>query len=165
MEKGKKGSFKLMNKKYVYNSIYSPWSFHTDPPEMKKKEHERWSNLTPQQRHEEYKSFFEMVQREQEERNKRKRELEKARNEAEEKRLYVNTESPHSLEDAEATVSWIIIMLIGSIFKERWVVWLIATIIYLCWMNRYAIREWKWENGGKEAYHKRIEDACKGDKK
>jgi hypothetical protein len=77
---------------------------------------------------------------------------------------YVNAESPNSLDDGEATVSWIIIMIIGSIFNARWLIWIVATAIYLCRMNRYAIRKWKWDNGGKEEYYKKINDACKGDK-
>lgn len=77
---------------------------------------------------------------------------------------YIHAEKPNSLDDGEATVSWIIIMLVGTIFNARWVIWIVATTIYLCRKNRYAIRKWKWNNGGKEEYYKKIEDACKGDK-
>ena len=78
--------------------------------------------------------------------------------------MYIHAEKPNSLDDGEATVTWIIIMLIGTIFKERWIIWIAATFIYLCRMNRYAIRKWKWANGGKEEYYQKIQDACKGDK-
>ena len=78
--------------------------------------------------------------------------------------MYIHAESPNSLDDGEATVTWIIIMIVGSIFHARWLIWILATTIYLCRMNRYAIRKWKWDNGGKEEYYKKIEDACKGDK-
>lgn len=77
---------------------------------------------------------------------------------------YIHAEKPNSLDDGEALVSWIIIMLVGTIFNARWVIWIVATAIYLCRKNRYAIRKWKWNNGGKEEYYKKIEDACKGDK-
>jgi hypothetical protein len=78
--------------------------------------------------------------------------------------LYIHAESPNSLDDGEATVTWIIIMIIGSIFNARWLIWILATAIYLYRMNRYAIRKWKWDKGGKEEYYKKIENACKGDK-
>lgn len=77
---------------------------------------------------------------------------------------YIHAESPHSLDDGEATVSWIIVMIVGTIFNARWLIWIVATAIYLCRMNRYAIRQAKWNNGGKEEYYKKINDACKGDK-
>ena len=79
--------------------------------------------------------------------------------------MYVHAENPHSLDDGEATVSWIIVMLVGAIFNERWLIWIIATAIYLFRMNRHAIRKHKWDNGGKEEYYQKINDACKGDKK
>lgn len=78
---------------------------------------------------------------------------------------YIHAESPHSLDDGEATVSWIIVMIVGTIFNARWLIWIIATALYLWRMNRYAIRKRKWDNGGKEKYYQGIEDAYKGDKK
>lgn len=79
--------------------------------------------------------------------------------------LYVHAENPNSLDDGEALVSWIIVMLVGAIFNARWIIWIVATAIYLCRQNRYAIRKWKWDNGGKEEHYKKIQDAYKGDKK
>ena len=77
---------------------------------------------------------------------------------------YTHTENPNSLDDGEATVSWIIIMIVGTIFNARWLIWILATTVYIYRMKRYAIRKWKWDNGGKEEYYQKIKDACKGDK-
>lgn len=79
--------------------------------------------------------------------------------------LYIHAEKPNSLDDGEATVSWIIIMVVGAIFNARWLIWIVATAIYLYRMNRYVIRQQRWENGGKEDYYKKIQDICKGDRK
>lgn len=77
---------------------------------------------------------------------------------------YIHTENPNSLDDGEATVSWIIIMIVGTIFNARWLIWILATTVYIYRMKRYAIRKWKWDNGGKEEYYQKIKDTCKGDK-
>lgn len=79
--------------------------------------------------------------------------------------LYVNAEKPNSLDDGEALVTYLIIMGVGAIFNDRWFIWIFATIVYLCYLFRHAIRDWKWENGGKEKYYQEIKDVCKGDKK
>ena len=79
--------------------------------------------------------------------------------------MYIHAENPHSLDDGEATVTWLIVMIVGSIFNDRLLIWIMATAIYLGRMFRYNIRKWKWDNGGKEEYYQKIEDAFKGDKK
>ena len=78
---------------------------------------------------------------------------------------YIHAENSNSLDDGEATVTWIIVMLVGTIFHARWLIWIVATAIYVCRLNRYAIRKHKWDHSGKEEYYKKIQDACKGDKK
>jgi hypothetical protein len=78
--------------------------------------------------------------------------------------IYIHADNPNSLDNGEATVSWIIIMIVGAIFNARWLIWIVATVIYLNYIFRYQIRKAKWDNGGKEEYYKKIENAFKGDK-
>ena len=44
---------------------------------------------------------------------------------------------PNTMEDSTATVVWIIVMLVGSIFKGNWVIWIVATIIWWKFITRY----------------------------
>ena len=74
---------------------------------------------------------------------------------------YINVEKPNSIDDSVATIYWIIAMVGGAIFNERWVIWIFATVLWLCKIFRHEIRQWKWNNGGKEEYYKKIEDATK----
>lgn len=44
---------------------------------------------------------------------------------------------PDSLENDEATIIWIAVMAIATIFKGNWIIWIIATIIWLRYINRH----------------------------
>lgn len=44
---------------------------------------------------------------------------------------------PNTIEDSTATVLWIVVMLVGSIFKGNWVIWIIATIVWFRFITRY----------------------------
>ena len=44
---------------------------------------------------------------------------------------------PNSLENDEATVIWIIIMAVATIFKGNWIIWIIATIIWRRYITRH----------------------------
>jgi hypothetical protein len=44
---------------------------------------------------------------------------------------------PNTMEDGTATVLWIVVMLVGSIFKGNWVIWIIATVIWAKFITRY----------------------------
>ena len=44
---------------------------------------------------------------------------------------------PNTIEDSTATVLWVAIMIIGSIFKGNWIIWIIATIIWFKFITRY----------------------------
>lgn len=127
-------------------------------------EYRRDKALTPEESKKEWDEYCANIQKERHERNELKRIEQEERSNKDAEWMYIHAEKPNSLDDGEATVTWIIIMLIGTIFKERWIIWIAATFIYLCRMNRYAIRKWKWANGGKEEYYQKIQDACKGDK-
>ena len=44
---------------------------------------------------------------------------------------------PNTMENSTATVLWIVVMLVGSIFKGNWVIWIVATIIWLNFITRH----------------------------
>ena len=44
---------------------------------------------------------------------------------------------PNTMENSTATVLWIVVMLVGSIFKGNWVIWIIATIIWFRFITRH----------------------------
>jgi hypothetical protein len=44
---------------------------------------------------------------------------------------------PNTMEDSTATVLWIVVMLVGSIFKGNWAIWIIATVIWRKFVTRY----------------------------
>lgn len=44
---------------------------------------------------------------------------------------------PNTIEDSTATVLWVVVMLVGSIFKGNWAIWIIATIVWAKFITRY----------------------------
>ena len=44
---------------------------------------------------------------------------------------------PNTIENSTATVFWIAALLIGSIFKGNWVIWIIATVIWAKFITRH----------------------------
>ena len=50
----------------------------------------------------------------------------------------------YSLENGSATVIWIIVMILGSIFTDRVWIWIIATVIWFNHITRH------WNVGGKK---------------
>lgn len=44
---------------------------------------------------------------------------------------------PNTIEDSTATVVWLVVMLVGSIFKCNWVIWIVATIVWYKFITRY----------------------------
>ena len=44
---------------------------------------------------------------------------------------------PNTMENSTATVLWIVVMLVGSIFKGNWVIWIVATIIWFKFITRH----------------------------
>lgn len=44
---------------------------------------------------------------------------------------------PNTMENSTATVLWIIVMLVGSIFKCNWAIWIIATVIWAKFITRH----------------------------
>lgn len=46
-------------------------------------------------------------------------------------------DSPYTMEDSTATFLWIVVMIVGSIFKGNWIIWIIATIVWIKFTTRY----------------------------
>lgn len=46
-------------------------------------------------------------------------------------------DSPYTMEDSTATVLWIVVMVVGSIFKGNWIIWIISTVIWFKFITRY----------------------------
>ena len=41
----------------------------------------------------------------------------------------------YSLENDEATVVWLVVMVVGSIFNGNWIIWILATVIWWNYIN------------------------------
>ena len=46
-------------------------------------------------------------------------------------------DSPYTIEDSTATVLWLVVMVVGAIFKGNWVIWIVATVIWRKFITRY----------------------------
>lgn len=44
---------------------------------------------------------------------------------------------PNTMENSTATVVWAVVMLVGSIFKGNWIIWIIATVIWAKFITRH----------------------------
>jgi hypothetical protein len=44
---------------------------------------------------------------------------------------------PNTMENGQATIFYILVMLGGLIFNDRWLIWAVATIIYLKFITRH----------------------------
>lgn len=45
---------------------------------------------------------------------------------------------PSTMENSTATVLYIIVMIVGAIFIDRWLIWIMATFIYLKFITRHS---------------------------
>lgn len=46
-------------------------------------------------------------------------------------------DSPYTMENSTATFLWIVAMAVGSIFKGNWIIWIIATIVWIRFITRH----------------------------
>lgn len=44
---------------------------------------------------------------------------------------------PNTMENGTATFFYVVVMLVGSIFKENWIIWIVATVIWAKFMTRH----------------------------
>ena len=54
---------------------------------------------------------------------------------------FKNCDHPNSLENDEATIIWVVIMVVGAIFKGNWIIWIVATIIWRKYITRHKIKK------------------------
>ena len=45
---------------------------------------------------------------------------------------------PNTMENSTATILWIVVMIVGSIFKGNWMIWIIATVIWFRFITRHS---------------------------
>ena len=50
---------------------------------------------------------------------------------------FENCDHPNSLENNEATILWLGVMIVATIFKGNWAIWIIATIIWRRYITRH----------------------------
>jgi hypothetical protein len=70
-----------------------------------------------------------------------------------EERMYVEADKPCTMDNSVATIWYIIIMVVGAVFKDRWLIWIVATVIWRSHINRKKRRQKEWDekhNGGKK---------------
>lgn len=101
------------------------------------KEYHRNKNLTPEEREKELNEFLEKIKKK-DEKQERKKEQQKQNNAA---TFFENCDHPNSLENDEATIIWIVVMAIATIFKGNWLIWIIATIIWRRYITRHKRRK------------------------
>ena len=63
----------------------------------------------------------------------------------ERRKAYVEHDHPSTIENGTATVFYIIVMVIGAIFKDRLLIWVMASFIYFRFINRRKIRQKRWD--------------------
>ena len=105
------------------------------------KECERWRNLTPEQRQKEsaeyQKKLYEKLDKNNTEWEKKKQ----SQGQEAKKNPFEGCDHPNSLENSEATILWIIVMAVGTIFKGNWIIWIIATVIWWRYITRHKRRK------------------------
>ena len=62
-----------------------------------------------------------------------------------EEKNFVDNDKWGTMDNGTATIWYIIIMVGGAIFNDRWLIWIITTIIYFNHINRKSIRQKKWD--------------------
>lgn len=101
------------------------------------KERERDAALTPEEKDREMNEYIKAVNQKWEKINTEKKQKQKQT--AEE--FFKNCDHPNSLENDEATILWIVVMAIATIFKGNWIIWIVATIIWRKYITRHKIKK------------------------
>lgn len=94
----------------------------------------RNQNLTPEEREKELDEFCAEI---------RKRDEIEKRTQRQQRTLnpFENCDHPNSLENDEATIIWVVVMAIATIFKGNWIIWIISTIIWRRYITRHKIKK------------------------
>ena len=108
----------------------------TWPGQTKKEwveEYHRNQALTPEEREKELNDFLAETRRKDEEREAQKQ-IQRQKNA---ETFFENCDHPNSLENDEATIVWVVVMAIATIFKCNWLIWIIATIVWRRYITRH----------------------------
>lgn len=100
-------------------------------------EYRRDKALTPEERDKEIDEHIRKMNKKWDEMDKKKQ---VQRQEAQ-KNPFENCDHPNSLENDEATIIWIVVMAVATIFKGNWIIWIIATIIWRRYITRHKIKK------------------------
>ena len=100
-------------------------------------EYRRNKNLTPEEREKELDEFLDERKKVDEEKELKV----KVQNQQNSERPFDNYDHPNSLENDEATIIWIVVMAVATIFKGNWIIWIIATIIWRRYITRHKIKK------------------------
>ena len=96
-------------------------------------EYRRNQNLTPEEREKELNDFLaEMKKRDEAKASEKNAKIQKASEDP-----FKNCDHPNSLENNEATILWLIVMAVATIFKFNWIIWIVATIIWRKYITRH----------------------------
>lgn len=101
------------------------------------KEYHRNKSLTHEEREKELDDFLEEIKKRDEEHDAEK----VSQEEKNQKNFFEGYDHPNSLENSEATIIWVVVMAIATIFKGNWLIWIIATIIWLKYITRHKIKK------------------------
>ena len=101
------------------------------------KEYQRNKSLTPEERENELNDFLAGIKKKDEEREQKT----KPQIQTTQENFFANYDHPNSLENSEATILWLIVMAVGTLFKGNWIIWIVATIIWRRYITRHKIKK------------------------
>lgn len=97
------------------------------------KEYHRDKALTPEKREKELNDFLEEIKK----KDERQAQEKASQRQNVQENFFENCDHPNSLENDEATILWIVVMAVATIFKGNWLIWIIATIIWRRYITRH----------------------------
>ena len=101
-------------------------------------EYRRNQALTPEERDREMNEYLKAVNVKRDKVNVERKAVQQTQTT---KTPFGNCDHPNSLENSEATIIWIVVMAIATIFKGNWIIWIIATIIWRKYITRHKIKK------------------------
>ena len=96
-------------------------------------EYRRNQNLTSEEREKELNDFLAEMKK----RDEAKAAEKNARIQIASEDPFKNCDHPNSLENNEATILWLVVMAVATIFKFNWIIWIVATIIWRRYITRH----------------------------
>lgn len=97
------------------------------------KEYRRNQALTPEQREKELNDFMAELKKKDED----KKIVKAVQQQQNEESFFGDCDHPDSLENNEATILWIVVMAVATIFRFNWIIWIVATIIWRRYITRH----------------------------